>query len=131
MPRRCFLSLRGLNIFNPRLTRNLMAMSRDFQVLRLQGAVRPWSLASGPAAATYLSLRRLEWDLSSAQLWISHRGKTFDISVCPLSNLATEYKASMEALMWRGACSQEARHALVLARLAQSVGSDEAADIGA
>ena len=111
--------------------RNLMAMSWDFPVLRLQGAVRPWSLASGPAAATYLSPRRVEWDLSSAQLWISHRGKTFDISVCPLCNLVSEIKASIEALLRRGACSQEARHALVLARLSQSVGSDEAAEIDA
>ena len=114
---------------NETYARRLMVSSWGHQAYTLKIARRPWSLAAGPAAATILSMRRIGWDVDSASLWVSHRGRTFDVQTCQFHELLAEIRAAFGFSLWTDLGTQ-VKHP-ELACLAQPVGVGVAVEVGA
>lgn len=64
---------------------------------KLDRCKRPWPVASGPVAATYLSLKRVGWKCPSAIVWVTPSGRSLDISTCVFAEIKNELRESIDS----------------------------------
>ena len=64
-------------------------------------AVHPWRTAYGPAAATYLSAKRLGWTVVDGTIWITDRGRQLDLRVDPPAVVIREVNDAVRRWRWR------------------------------
>ena len=64
-------------------------------------AAHPWRIAYGPAAATYLSARRLGWSTANATAWTTDRGRHLDLRVDPPAVIIREVHDAVRRWRWR------------------------------
>ena len=69
--------------------------------LRLDRAVRPWSVVRGPAAAVVATATRLGWTVHDARRFTTDTGRELDLAIDPPVVVARECEAAVRRWRWR------------------------------
>ena len=77
------------------------------QFVKLQRSRRPWNQVAGPAGATVLYLKQLQWQVRSAFEWQTDLGDLVDIRQDAPSTVRKLIHGATERLIWREWAKEE------------------------